>query len=94
VAGSASGWSSADDGKNSVTSGRFFAHFFRRKSHSEENSVEFLGKMIFQNFFRGKIHFFPTFFWEEIFRGIFPKILRGKNVQKIGPMHRFLCGFI
>jgi hypothetical protein len=42
-----------------------------------ENSAEFVEKMIFQNFFGGKLQFF----WEKIFRGIF----RGKNVRKIGP---------
>jgi hypothetical protein len=40
----------------------FLYIFFRGKSLSAENSVEFLGKMIFQNFFCGKFNFFPTFF--------------------------------
>jgi hypothetical protein len=34
---------------------------FHGKSLSAENSAEFLGKTIFQNFFRGKLQFFPTF---------------------------------
>jgi hypothetical protein len=55
-----------------------------RTFFSAENSVEFLGKTIFQNFFRGKFHFFPTF-WGEIFRGIFPEIFPVKNLQKISP---------
>jgi hypothetical protein len=41
---------------------RFFVHFFCGKSLSAENSAEFFGKMIFQNFIREKFHFFPTFF--------------------------------
>jgi hypothetical protein len=44
-------------------------------------SAEFLGKQIFQNFFRGKFNFFPTFFWGNFLRGIFP----GKMYEKIGP---------
>jgi hypothetical protein len=40
--------------------------------------MEFVEKMLFQNFFRGKYQFFQHF-WG--FRGIFP----GKNVRKIGP---------
>jgi hypothetical protein len=46
--------------------------------------VEFVEKMIFQNFFRGKLQFSQHFFFwggGEIFRGILP----GKNVRKIGP---------
>jgi hypothetical protein len=50
-----------------------------------ENSSEFLGKTIFQNFFRRKFHFFPNIFGGKIFRGIFPEIFPGKNVRKIGP---------
>jgi hypothetical protein len=44
-----------------IRSGNFSDIFFWGKSLSAENSVEFLGKMIFQNFFRGKLYFFPTF---------------------------------
>jgi hypothetical protein len=46
-------------------SGADFSYiFFGGKSLSAENSVEFLGKIIFQNFFPWKIPFFPNiFFW-------------------------------
>jgi hypothetical protein len=40
----------------------FLYIIFRGKSLSTENSVEFLEKKNLQNFFRGKFHFFPTFF--------------------------------
>jgi hypothetical protein len=53
--------------------------------HGKSLSAEFLGKTIFQNFFRGKFHFFPTF-WVKIFRGIFPEIFRRKKCTKIGPI--------
>jgi hypothetical protein len=45
--------------------------------------MEFLGKTIFQNFFRRKFHFFPTFF-----RGKFPpKFSPEKNYEKSAPCH-------
>jgi hypothetical protein len=56
-----------------VTWGRFFVHFFHGKSLSAENSAEFLGKTIFQNFFRGKFHFFPTFFGRKFSAEFSPK---------------------
>jgi hypothetical protein len=68
------------------TWGRFFVHFFRGKSLSAENSAEFLGKTIFQNFFRGKFNFSPTFFFflgGGNFPRNFPKISPEKNVRKI-----------
>jgi hypothetical protein len=68
----------------------FLAIFFTNSSRanfskkiSAENSVEFLGKTIFQNFFRGKFLFFPKIFGGKIFRGIFPEIFPGKIVRKI-----------
>jgi hypothetical protein len=57
--------------------GPIFRAFF-----SAENSAEFLGKMIFQNFFRGKFNFFPTFFGENIPRNFlrnFPRKKCAKN---------------
>jgi hypothetical protein len=65
-----------------------FSYIFSRgKSLSAENSVEFLGKTIFQNFFCGKFHFFPYSFFGGKFSAEFsPKIFPGKNVRKIGPL--------
>jgi hypothetical protein len=40
------------------TRGRFFVNFF----------LEFVEKIIFLNVFRGKLQFFPTFFWENFLR--------------------------
>jgi hypothetical protein len=62
--------------------------FFRGKRFSAENSAEFLGKMIFWNFFRGKFQFFPTFFGKK-FSQNFPWNFPRKNVWKIGPWIRF-----
>jgi hypothetical protein len=64
-----------------VTWGQFFVHFFRGKSLSAENSVEFLGKTIFQNFFCGKFNFFPTFLGKNFPRN-FP---RKKMYEKLAP---------
>jgi hypothetical protein len=45
--------------------------------------VEFLGKTIFQNFFRGKLHFFSTFFfWGG---GFSPKFSPEKMYEKLTP---------
>jgi hypothetical protein len=54
--------------------------------------VEFLVKMIFQNFFRGKLHFFPTFLGEN-FRRIFPKIFPGKKCTKNQPLVEKMIAF-
>jgi hypothetical protein len=62
--------------------------FVLGKSLTAENSAEFLGKSIFQNFFRGKFNS-SQHLWGKIFGGIFPKIFPGKNVRKIGPWWRF-----
>jgi hypothetical protein len=58
-------------------------------------SADFFGKTIFQNFFRGKFHFFKTFSAENsIFPNIFggkfsaefsPKFFPENNVRKIDP---------
>jgi hypothetical protein len=59
--------------------GADFSHiFFRGKSLSTENSAEFLGQTIFQNFFRGKFNFFPTFLGEN-FPPNFPRKKCTKN---------------
>jgi hypothetical protein len=62
-----------------------------------ENSEEFLGKMIFQNFFRGKFNFFPTFFggkiFPEIFRGIFPGKMYEKSVPGFDVMIAIFVDF-
>jgi hypothetical protein len=64
------------------TVGPIFRTFFSRgKSLSAENSAEFLGKSIFQNFFCGKFHF-SQHFWGKIFRGIFPKNFPQKKVYE------------
>jgi hypothetical protein len=50
--------------------------------------MEFLGKTIFRNFFRGKFQFFPTFstFSGGKFSAEFsPKFSLEKNLRKIGP---------
>jgi hypothetical protein len=68
-----------------TTSGADFSYiFFRGKSLSAEKSAEFLGKTIFQNFFRGKFHFFPTCLGENFPRN-FPRNIPQKNVRKIDP---------
>jgi hypothetical protein len=59
--------------------GRFFVHFL-----SAENSAEFLGKTIFQNFFRGKFNFFPTFLGENFPRN-FPRNFARKKCTKNRP---------
>jgi hypothetical protein len=63
--------------------------FFRGKSLSAEKSAEFLGKMIFQNFFRRKIHFIPTFFGGKFSAEFSPKFSPEKNVRKISPWDGF-----
>jgi hypothetical protein len=45
-----------------------------------ENSVEFIEKMIFQNFFRGKFLFFPTFFGGKFSAGFSAEFYPEKNV--------------
>jgi hypothetical protein len=58
-------------------SGADFSYgFFHGKSLSAENSAEFLGKTIFQNFCCGKFHF------PNIFGG---KFSPEKMYEKIGP---------
>jgi hypothetical protein len=50
-------------------------------------SAEFLGKTIFQNFFRGKFHFFPNFFGGKTSAEFFLKISPEKMSEKSAP-HR------
>jgi hypothetical protein len=62
-------------GEKSPNLGPIFRTFFSAKNHfprkiprnflGKTNSAEFLGKTIFQNFFRGKLQFFPTFLGEN-----------------------------
>jgi hypothetical protein len=57
--------------------GQFFIHFF-----SADNSAEFLGKIFFQNFFRGKFHFFPTFLGGKFSAAISQKFSPEKMYEK------------
>jgi hypothetical protein len=59
--------------------------FFCEKWFSAENSVAFLGKQFFGNFFRGECQFFPTFFEGENFLQNFAQNFPRKNVRNIGP---------
>jgi hypothetical protein len=52
--------------------------------HGKSLSAEFLGKAMFQNFFRGKFHFFPTF-WGENFPRNFPRNFPQKKCTKNRP---------
>jgi hypothetical protein len=65
-------WSRKEVERN-LNQGPIFCTFFYGNSFSAENSAEFLGKTILQNFFRGK------------FRGIFPAIFPGKMYEKSAP---------
>jgi hypothetical protein len=50
-----------------------------------ENSVEFLGNMIFQNLFRGKFHFFSTFFGGKFSAEFSPKFSLEKMYERSAP---------
>jgi hypothetical protein len=44
--------------------GANFSYIFSAENHFPQKIPwNLLKKMIFQNFFRGKLQFFPTFFW-------------------------------
>jgi hypothetical protein len=63
------------------SSGADFSYIF---FHGKSLSAEFLGKMIFQNFFPRKIPFFPTFLGENFPRNFPPNFPRKKMYEKIG----------
>jgi hypothetical protein len=63
----------------------FLYIFSHGKSLSAENSVEFHGKMIFQNFFREKFHFFPTFLGGKFSAEFSPKYSPEKMYEKSAP---------
>jgi hypothetical protein len=48
--------------------------------------VEFLEKTIFQNFFRGKFQFFPTFFGKKISAKFSLKFFPEKMYEKSAPV--------
>jgi hypothetical protein len=48
-------------------------------------SMEFLGKTIFQNFFRGKFLFFPTFLWEKFSMEFLSEFYPEKMYKKSAP---------
>jgi hypothetical protein len=62
--------------------GRFFVHFFPRKSTFRGKLHGIFLKMIFQNFFRGKFHFFPTFFGGKFSAEFSPKFSLEKMYEK------------
>jgi hypothetical protein len=55
------------------SSGADFSYIF-----SAENSAEFLGKTIFQNFFRVKFHFIPTFLGGKFSAEFSPKCMKNR----------------
>jgi hypothetical protein len=69
------------------TRGRFFGHFLRKITFRGKFRGISLEKLFFKTF-PTENSIFSQHFLGKIFRGIFPKIFPGKNVQKIGPRNK------